>query len=63
MTCKDCDNKLFSAKNGGPNRYYCKHPKAEAGIGSRMICRTARGSAKMPTKTAPHWCPLRGDNN
>lgn len=59
MKCIECDKKVFQKCNGAPNRYYCQHPLATAGIGSRLICRTERGSEKLTTKTAPRWCPLK----
>lgn len=59
MDCKDCEFKHFQKHNGNPNRYYCLHPKAVEGVGSRLICRTERHSEAITIKTSPRWCPLR----
>lgn len=59
MKCRECNYKVFEKGNGDPNRYYCTHPKAIAGVGSRMICRTDRGSEELKIKTSPKWCPIK----
>jgi len=57
MKCSECRHKSFLEINGGPNRYYCRHPKVVAGHGPRMICRTDRHSTELKIKTSPKWCP------
>lgn len=59
MKCSECGHEVFEHGNGGPNRYYCKHPEAVSGIGSWMICRTERYSTDLKIKTAPKWCPYK----
>jgi len=59
MKCSECNHKIYEPSNGGPNRYYCKHPEAVREIGSRLICRTERHSTVITIKTTPKWCPER----
>jgi hypothetical protein len=57
--CKECNYKVLEKGNGSPNRYYCTHPDAIKDIGSRLICRTDRGSEEIKIKNSPKWCPLK----
>lgn len=59
MKCSDCNYKLLEKYSGGLSRFYCKHPNAEDGIGSRKIGKTMRGSSELTIKTAPKWCPIK----
>lgn len=57
--CSKCSFKILEEYSGSPSRYYCTHPKAVAGRGSKMICRCSRGSNELTIKTSPKWCPTR----
>lgn len=63
VRCSECEHKELLERNGGANRYYCVHPKAQF-VRSEceptpMICRTVRHSTEMTVKTSPAWCPLK----
>lgn len=55
--CKICNYMEPEYINGGRNCFYCMHPESKTETSPNRRIAQAR-EKEIPTKTAPHWCPL-----